>query len=102
MTELIDLLVDESFFENDGIVHTFLRKNHAHELTRKGRLWQLAEGRLNLRFPSPDISQFEWEDGSLGFDWVTHNDDFVIALMDNGKEEVASVLGTISNVLYYL
>jgi len=93
MNELINLLVDKKIFENDGNVHPFLRKNYAHKLTAKGRFWQLAQGRLNLRFPDRDISQFETEDGGLVFDWLTHNDDFVIALMDNGMEEVGSVLG---------
>lgn len=100
MNELINLLVDEKFFENEGTVHTFLRKHHAHELTPKGRLWQLAQGWLNLRFPGLDISHFEWEDGSLVLDWVTRNDAFVVALLDNGIEEMGSVLGTTSNILY--
>ena len=93
MNELISVLVDKKIFENDGIVHTFLRQNYAHELTAKGRFWKLAQGKLNLRFPGRDISRFEREDEGLVFDWVTHNDDFVIALMDNGMEEAGSVLG---------
>lgn len=102
MNELINLLVDEKFFENEGNVHTFLRKNHAHNLTPKGRLWELAWGGLNLRFPDPNINQFELEDGSLVFDWVTRNGAFVIALLDNGIEEMGCVLGTTSNALHYL
>ena len=93
MNELRAHLVEEKFFKGGRTVCAFLRKNHAHELTPKGRHWHLAQNRLNLRFPTSDISQFEREDGALVLDWVTHNDDFVIALMDNGMEEVGSVLG---------
>jgi len=81
-------------FEREGGVRIFLRKIHAHRLTRKGRLWELADGRFSLRFPRPAMDDIEYEDGALVLDWVVNEKEFAIVLMDNGKEEMGSILGT--------
>ena len=81
-------------FERAGSVRIFLRKTHAHHLTRKGRLWELADGRFSLRFPGPSTDKAEYEDGALVLDWVVNEKEFAIVLMDNGKEEMGSILGT--------
>ncbi len=71
----------------------FLRKSHAHELTPKGRLWEFANGSLNLRdHDTVAMRQVEYEDGALVLDWVVNEKNFAIALIDNGKEEMGSVL----------
>src|SRR5882757_2141203 len=86
--------------EEEGDIRIFLRKNHAHQLTPKGRLWELADGTLNLRIPGPTTDNVECEDGSLVLDWVVKDQDFAIALMDNGIEETGSVLSTIKQSSY--
>ena len=86
--------MDETVFEDEGNVHIFLRKHEAHQLTPKGRLWELADGTLNFRIPGPKIDKVECEDGALVLDWVVNDKNFAIALMDNGMEEMGSVLGT--------
>jgi hypothetical protein len=104
---LINHLVEDNLFERG--VHIFLRKGHAHQLTPKGRLWELADGRLNLRLHDALTKQkVEYEDGALVLDWVANVESYAIALMDNGREEKGSVLGTstpcfssISNYYYY-
>ena len=83
-------------FTREGDVRIFLRKNHAHQLTPKGRFWELADGRFSLRFPGPAMDEVEYEDGALVLDWVVNGKDFAIALMDNGKEETGTVLGMIT------
>ena len=90
-------LVEDKLFDTEGDVSIFLRKSHAHELTPKGRLWELANGSLNLRFHhTPTMDKAEYEDGALVLDWVVKENSFAIALMDNGKEEIGSVLGTVT------
>ena len=96
MNELIDHLVEDKLFENEGDVRIFLRKSHVHQLTPKGRLWELADGTFNLRFPGPAMDQVEYEDGAVVLDWVVNDKNYAIALMDNGKEEMGSVLGTVT------
>ena len=83
-------------FEDEGDVRIFLRKSHAHRFTPKGRLWELADGDFALRFPGPAMDKVEYEDGALVLDWVVNDKNFAIALMDNGKEEMGSVLGTVT------
>ena len=83
-------------FEDEGDVRLFLRKCHAHQLTPKGRLWELADSDFNLRFPGPAMDKVEYEDGALVLDWVVNDKNFAIALMDNGKEEMGSILGTVT------
>ncbi len=79
----------------------FLRKSHAHELTPKGRLWEFANGSLNLRFhDAATMDKVEFEDGALVLDWVVNEKNFAIALMDNGKDEMGSVLSTLTCVLW--
>src|SRR5258707_7240398 len=77
---LIANLVKEGVFEVDGVadVRIFLRKNGAHKLTTKGRLWELAGGTLNLRFPSTKMDKVERDDGALVLDLVVNEKDFVI------------------------
>ena len=90
-------LVEDKLFDTEGDVRIFLRKSHVHQLTPKGRLWELANGSLNLRFhDSPTMDKVEYEDGALVLDWVVKENSFAIALMDNGKEEIGSVLGTVT------
>ena len=83
-------------FEDEGDVRIFLRKGRAHQLTPKGRLWELADGDFALRFPGSAMDKVEYEDGALVLDWVVNDKNFAIALMDNGKEEIGSVLGTVT------
>ena len=53
----------------------------------------MANGSLNLRFQdAATMDKVEFEDGALVLDWVVNEKNFAIALMDNGKEEVGSVL----------
>ena len=90
---------EKKVFEAEGDVRIFLRKGHAHQLTPKGRLWELADGTLNLRLhDSLVMDKVEYEDGALVLDWVADVEHFAIALMDNGKEEMGSVLGTVPAV----
>ena len=97
MNELIVHLVEDNLFDTEGDVYVFLRKSHAHQLTPKGRLWELAKGSLNLRFhDAPTMDKAEYEDGALVLDWVVKENSFAIALMDNGKEEIGSVLGIVT------
>ena len=92
--QLIIHLVKEKLFEDQEAVYLFLRKKHAHQLTPKGRLWELADPNLDLRLHnSPIMDKVEYEDGALVLDWVADAENFAIALMDNGKEEMGSVLG---------
>jgi hypothetical protein len=57
----------------------------------------LANGTLNLRFPDAlAMDNVEFEDGALVLDWVVNEKNFAIALMDNGIEEMGSVLGTVT------
>jgi hypothetical protein len=86
--------VGVNVFEREGSVRIFLRKLHAHRLTPTGRLWELADGRFSPRFPGPAMDNVEYEDGALVLDWVVNEKDFAITLMDNGQEEMGSVLGT--------
>ena len=44
------------------------------------------------------MDKVEYEDGAVVLDWVECAEDFAIALVDNGKEEIGSVLGTIPAV----
>jgi hypothetical protein len=97
---LITHLVEEDHFEDEGDLHIFLRKHHAHELTPKGRLWEFAEGTLNLRFPEPAMEKFECQDGGFVLDWVVNENEFAIALMDDGREERGSVLGASKKMFY--
>jgi len=94
MNQLLVHLVEDKLFKDEGNVHIFLRKGHAHQLTPKGRLWELADGTLDLRFSDPAMDNVEHEDGALVLDWVVNDKNFAIALMDNGKEEWGCVLGT--------
>ena len=96
MNQLLVHLVEDKLFKDEGDVSIFLRKGHAHQLTPKGRLWELADGRLNLRVSEPAMDKVEHEDGALVLDWVVNERNFAIALMDNGKEERGSVLGTVT------
>ena len=96
MNELIDHLVEDGLFDDEGDVHLFFRQNRAHQLTPKGRLWELADGSCNLRFPGPAMDQVEYEDGAVVLDWVVNDKIFTIALVDNGKEEIGYVLGTVT------
>ena len=97
MNELINHLVEYKLFDSEGDVYIFLRKSHAHELTPKGRLWELTDGSLNLRFHDPGrMDKAEYEGGALVLDWVVNKNNFAIALMDNGKEEIGSVLGIVT------
>ena len=90
-------LVERELFKDEGDVRIFLRKGRAHELTPKGRLWELADGTLNLRLhDAPIMDKVEYEDGALVLDWVVNTENFAIALVDNGEEEMGSVLGTIT------
>ena len=86
--------MEEEVFEDEGNVYIFLRKHGAHQLTPKGRLWELADGTLNFRIPGPTMDKVEYEDGALVLDWVVNDKNFTIALMDNGIEEMGCVLGT--------
>ena len=97
MNELIIHLLEEKKFdeEEEGAICIFLRKHEAHQLTPKGRLWELADGDLNLRFPGTEMDNIECEDGAFVLDWVVNDKDFAIALMDNGIEETGSILGMI-------
>jgi hypothetical protein len=88
--------VEDELFQDEEDVRIFLRKGHVHQLTPKGRLWELADGRLDLRFPGPAMDKVEYEDGAPVLDWVVNDKSFAIALMDNGKEEMGSVLGTVA------
>jgi hypothetical protein len=97
--ELICHLVEDERFEDEEDVRIFLRKKDAHQLTPKGRLWELAGGGLNFRCPGPEMDKVEREDGTLVVDWVVNDKDFAIALMDNGIEETGSVLGTSKQLL---
>jgi hypothetical protein len=90
---LITHLVEEGHFEDEGDVRIFLRKHRAHKLTTKGRLWVLADGTLNLRSPEPEMKEVECQDGAFVLDWIVKENDFAIALMDDGREELGSVLG---------
>jgi hypothetical protein len=92
---LITHLAEHSLFENEEDLRIYLRKSFGHQLTPKGRLWELADGTLNLRFPGSAMDQVEREDGAFVLDWVVRNEDFAIALMDNGIEETGSVFGTL-------
>jgi len=85
--------VEENLFEDEGDVRIFLRKHQIHQLTPKGRLWELADGTLDLRFPGTAMDNVECEDGAPVLDWVVNDKDFALALMDNGIEEMGSVLG---------
>jgi len=96
-SELITNLVERNLFKEEGDIRIFLRKGHAHQLTPKGRLWELADGCLNLRLhDAPTMDKVEYEDGALVLDYVVNTPQFAIALIDNGKEEMGSVLGTIT------
>ena len=87
----------DKVFEDGGDVKIFLRKGDAHQLTPKGRLWELADGSLNLRFhDAATMEKVEYENGSLVLDWVVNETNFAIALMDNGKEELGSVFGIVT------
>ncbi len=78
-------------------MYIFLRKSRAHELTPKGRRWELANGSLKLRFPdAAAMDKVEFEDGALVLDWVVKEKNFAIALLDNGTEEMGSVLSTLT------
>ncbi len=88
--------MEDKLFEDEGDVRIFLRKGQVHQLTPKGRLWELADGTFDLRFPGPAMNQVEYEDGAVVLDWVVNEKNFTIALMDNGKEEMGSVLGTVT------
>jgi len=88
--------VEDHLFEDEGDVRLFLRKSHGHQLTPKGRLWELAEGILNFRNPDHPMDNVDCEDGAFVLDWVVSDKDFTIALMDNGIEEMGSVLGTVT------
>jgi len=87
--------VEDELFEDEEGVRIFLRKGHAHQLTPKGRLWELADGTLDLRFSGPAMDKAEYEDGALVLDWVVNDKNFAIVLIDNGKEERGCVLGTV-------
>ena len=82
-------------FADEGDVRLFLRKSRSHHLTPKGRLWEVAEGNLNFRDPR-DMEGVDCEDGVFVLDWVVNEKPFAIALMDNGIEEMGSVLGTVT------
>ena len=56
----------------------------------------MANGSFDLRFPGPAMDKVEYEDGALVLGWVVNETKFAIVLMDNGKEEMASVLGTVT------
>ena len=96
---MISHLVEVNLFEDEEDVRIFLRKGHAHQLTPKGRLWELADGSFDLRFPGAALNNVEYEEGAPVLDWVVNDKDFAIALMDNGKEETGSVLGAVT--LYF-
>ena len=99
--ELIIHLVERKLFEDEGDVRIFLRKGRAHQLTPKGRLWELADGSLNLRLhDAPTMDKVEYEDGALVLDWVVNTQNFAIALVDNGEEEMGSVLGTYDHAVF--
>ena len=42
------------------------------------------------------MDNVKYEDGALVLDWVVNDNSFAIALMDNGTEEMGSVLGTVT------
>ena len=42
------------------------------------------------------MDKVEYENGSLVLDWVVNETNFAVALMDNGKEEMGSVFGTVA------
>jgi len=92
--------VEEELFEDEGDVRIFLRKHQAHQLTPKGRLWELADGNLDLRFTGATMDKLECEDGALVLDWVVNDNNYMIALMDNGIEEMGSVVGM--NTRYFI
>jgi hypothetical protein len=46
------------------------------------------------------MDKVERDDGALVLDLVVNEKDFVIALIDSGKEEMGTVLGTRCSVLY--
>ena len=91
---MLTQLVEEGLIGGEEDVRIFLRKHQAHHLTPKGRLWELADGTLDLRFPETTMGKVEYEDGALVLDWVASDNDFTIALIDDGIEEVGVVLGT--------
>ena len=93
--------MEDKLFEDEGDVRIFLRKNYAHQLTDKGRLWDLAEGGFNLRFPGCTMDKVECKEGALVLDWVVNDKDFAIALMDDGIEEMGSVLGMNKQCSYW-
>ena len=97
---MISHLVEDKLFEDEEDVYIFLRKGRAHQLTPKGRLWELADGFFNLRFPGTALDNVEYEDGALVLDWVVNDKSFAIVLVDNGKEERGYVLGTFA--LYFV
>ena len=97
---MISHLVEGNLFKDEGGVRIFLRKGHAHRLTPKGRLWELTDGSFNLRFPGTALDNVEYEEGALVLDWVVNDKNFVIVLVDNGKEEMGHVLGTFA--LYFV
>ena len=86
--------MEERLFEDEGDVRIFLRKYQTRQLAPKGRLWELADCTLDLRFPGTTMDNVECEDGAFVLDWVVNEKDFAIALMDNGVEELGSVVGT--------
>jgi len=99
--ELITHLVERCIFKDEGDVRIFLRKGRAHPLTPKGRLWELADGSLNLRLhDAPTMDKVEFEDGALVLDWVVNKQNFAIALVDNGVEEMGCVLGTNDHAMF--
>ena len=97
---MISHLVEDNLFENEEDVRIFLRKGHAHQLTPKGRLWELVDGSFDLRFPGTALENVEYEEGAPVLDWVVNHKNFVIVLVDNGKEETGHVLGTFA--LYFV
>jgi hypothetical protein len=100
VNDMIIHLVEDNLFEDEGDVRIFLRKHQAHQLTPKGRYWELADDRLNLRSPGPRMDKAEREDGALVLDWVVSDKEFAIVLMDDGIKERGFVLGTITR--YFL
>ena len=88
--------MEEKLFKNEGDLYVFLRKGCGHQLTPKGRYWELAHGSLNLRFPGPAMANARYEAGALVLDWVVIGNNFAILLIDNGEEETGFVLGTVT------
>ena len=88
--------MEEKLFEVEGDIYFFLRKGSVHQLTPKGRHWELAKGSLNLRSSGLAMDEVEYEDEALVLDWVVIENYFSIVLIYNGKEEMGFVLGTVT------